>query len=592
MAFLMRRISSDLGGSISALLLALMLACSISNAQQTSFPNLLPSTTVAFLKVESLELLLDHPLTKRLRANPAFKSLMRSPEAIKVRGGLALFEFAVGDKLETLVRKLTAKGVCLAFDIETKGFVVVACAQDEEWLEEYLSKVIGLASNDAKSKKEPDPIRKASYRGIDGYEFQKMVITRIKSMLVVTNKPKLAKDIIDRMLDTTQDGLDSNPRFQQASSSVAKLVASEAGVSIASGFMDLETLRNAGFAKELLGSNRKDFAGELLLGGVLAALQKTNSGIGVVSLQTDGIRVRLSVPYENQWNEGVRSFFVGEQSRGFALDLPEASRTLAGVSVYRNLSELWLRAGDLFDERVNDQLAQADNTLTTLFSGKDFGADILGAIQPEVRLYAQEQDYDPEMVPSIKLPSFGLVAQLRDASMKKELKRTFQSFVGFINVAGAMEGRPQMDLDSELIDGVQYYSATFLRDKDRNYDDGLPIEFNLSPTLAFKDDLVFLASSSAFAKTLASLSEASGAQASSSQSNTLVSIDFNLVKKILETNRLQLISQNMLEKGHNKTEAESEIDVLLGILALFRSGKLSLRFDEFVRLQLDVAMQL
>ena len=565
----------------------------------TDLEKWLPQSTVVYLHVESLETLLEHPFSKTLRTSSAFKTLMRSPEAIKARAGLALFEFAIGDKLESILKKLTTHGACIAIDKETEGLVLLADSESAEWLDDYVQRLVKLARTDAKNKEQPDPIREADYRGLRGYEFQKTIVTNIGSVLLVTNKPLLAKDIIDRSMDATDDHLDANPLFQQATKSLSTESAQDA-LRIANGFVDLDTLRQAGFAKDLLGSNRKDFAGELLLGGVLAVLQKTSFTSGVVALSPNNLSIQLRVPYDQKWTQESRMFFVGPNSKGFAPAAPNTPSSLAmmaSVRSYRDLSEMWRRAGDLFDEKVNDQLAQADNTLTTLFSGKDFGTDILGAIEPQIQLMALEQKYAPGSTPAIKLPSFGLIAKLRDADMKKELKRTFQSFIGFLNVAGAMEGNPQLDLDAESIEGVQYYSATYLRDRDKKYDAGLPIQFNFSPTLAFKDDFAYVSSTLAFAKEMASLTSVNTNaapeldNAATELDNTVVSVDVDSLRQVLESNRQQLISQNMLEKGHSKTEAENEIDVLMKFLSLLRSGKLALRFDDSVRLQLDITTQ-
>jgi len=559
----------------------------------------LPQSTVAYLHVESLETILEHPFSTSLRTSSAFKTLMRSPEAIKARAGLALLEFAIGDKLESIVKKLTTNGACIAIDKETQGVVLLADSESAEWLDDYLQRLVKMARTDAKSKQQPDPIREADYRGLRGYEFQKTVVTNIGSVLLVTNQPRLAKDIIDRSMDATKDHLVANPLFQQATQSRSAESAQDA-LRIANGFVDLDTLREAGVAKELLGSNRKDFAGELLLGGVLAVLQKTSFTSGAIAISPNNIRIQLQVPYDQEWIQESHTFFVGPNSKGFAPaapNTPSSLAMLASVRSYRDLSEMWRRAGDLFDEKVNDQLAQADNTLTTLFSGKDFGTDILGAIEPQVQLMASEQKYELGATPAIKLPSFGIVAKLRDADMKKELKRTFQSFIGFLNVVGAMEGNPQLDLDAESIEGVQYYSATYLRDRDKKYDAGLPVQFNFSPTLAFKGDFAYVSSTLAFAKKMASLPLVNTnaapelSNAPPELDNTVASINVDSLRHVLESNLQQLISQNMLDKGHSKTEAENEIDILMKLLSLLQTGKLALRFDDSVRLQLDVTMQ-
>ncbi len=549
---------------------------------------LLPDSTAVYLEAKSLESVLEHPFTKSLQNSNAFKKLWRSPDVMKLRGGLALFEFAVGDKVELVLKSLTANGLHLAVDKKTEGVVLLACTESQEWLDEYLQKLVKIARADAKSKNQPDPIREAEYRGIRGYEFQKMIVGSIGSVLIVTNKGELGKSIIDRHLDSKNDHLFSKPLFQQAWKSNTEPSLSNATQQIAKAFVDLDTLRQAGVAKDLLMGKAKDFAAELILGGVLASMQKTSFAIAELSLGDTKLSMQVRVPHEQGWTEESRSFFVGPKGTGFASSLIEGSGMMASLTAYRNLSELWLRAGDLFDEKVNSQLAQADNTLTTLFSGKDFGTDILGAIEPQIQLIASEQTFEPSNTPAIQLPSFGLVAKLKDPMMRKELKRTFQSFIGFLNVAGAMEGNPQLDLDSETIEGKQIYTAMYLREDDKKYDNGLPIQFNFSPSLAFDGNLVIVASTNALAKKATSKSTKQDEAVAEAKNNTALNVDFGALKHTLEANRLQMISQNMLEKGHSKLEAEKEIDTLLSLLSLLRNGTAALKFDDHVRLQLDI----
>ena len=549
---------------------------------------LLPDSTAVYVEAKSLESVLKHPFSKSLQGSNAFKKLWRSPDVMKLRGGLTLFEFAVGDKVELVIKSLTANGVHLAVDKKTEGVVLLACTESQEWLDEYLQKLLKIARTDAKSKNQPDPIREAEYRGIRGYEFQKMIVGSIGSILIVTNKGELGKSIIDRHLDSTNDHLLSQPLFQQAWKSNTEPSLPNATQQIAKAFVDLDTLRQAGMAKDLLMGKAKDFAGEVILGGVLASLQKSSYAIAELSLGDTKLSMQVRVPHAQEWTEESRSFFVGPQGTGYASFLIESSGMMASLIAYRNLSELWLRAGDLFDEKVNGQLAQADNTLTTLFSGKDFGTDILGAIEPQIQLIASEQAFEPSNSPAIQLPSFGLVAKLKDPMMKKELKRTFQSFIGFLNVAGAMEGNPQLDLDSETIDGKQIYTAMYLREDDKKYDNGLPIQFNFSPSLAFEGNLVIVASTNALAKKATSKSTKQNEAIAEAKNNTALNVDFGALKHTLKANRLQMISQNMLEKGHSKLEAEKEIDTLLSLLSLLRNGSAALKFDDHVRLQLDL----
>ena len=451
--------------------------------------------------------------------------------------------------------------------------------------------MVKLARSDAKSKNQPDPVREADYRGIHGYEFQKLIVGTIGSTLIVTNKKDIGKSIIDRHFDSTNDHLLSTTLFQQAWNSNTASKQTDEPEPIVKAFVDINTLRQAGVAKDLLMGKAKDFGAELILGGVLASMQKTSFAIGELSLSTNQLSMQLHVPHDKAWTEESRSFFVGPQGSGYASSLVDSSDMMASLSAYRNLAEMWLRAGDLFDEKVNDQLAQADNTLTTLFSGKDFGTDILGAVEPQMQLVAVEQSFEKSSEPAIRLPSFGLVAKLKDAKMRKELKRTFQSFIGFLNVAGAMEGNPQLDLDSETIDGKQIYTASYLQDSDKKYENGLPIQFNFSPTLAFEGDLVYITSTHSLAKQLRLRSAEQNVSQERAKSNTFLTFDFGALKKVLATNRNHLISQNILEKGHSRSKAEKEIDTLINLLSLLKTGNADLRFDDQVMLTLDLEIQ-
>ena len=575
----------SLAVSISIVVLTLLGLLSPSAlADDLDVRKILPNTTAVYLEAKSVESLLDHPFVKSLQNSGPFKKLMRLPEARKLNAGLVFFEFAVGDKLETVLKSLTAHGVHVAVDRRSEGAVLLANTESQEWIEEYLQKLVKIARADAKSKSQPDPIREADYRGIHGYEFQKLMVGNIGATLIVTNKGELGKSIIDRHLDSTDDHLLNKPQFQLAWNAPKQPATSDPSVKA---YVDIDTLREAGVAKELLMGKAKDFAAELILGGVLAAMHKTSFAIGELFLNEDKVSVDFRIPYEKAWTEQSRAFFVGPNGQGHATALVDGESLMANVSTYRNLSELWQRAGDLFDEKVNDQLAQADSTLTTLFSGKDFGTDILGAIEPQIELIASEQQFDPELVPAIQLPSFGLVAKLKDPTMRKDLKRMFQTFIGFLNFSGAMNGNAQLDLDSETVDARQIHTASYIKEADKKYDNGLPIQFNFSPTLAFDGDLVIFTSANSLAKKVSTQVKSNAANVAPLD-NTRMSVDFAAIKRVLESNRKQLISQNMLEKGHSKAEAEKEIETLFGIMSLLRSGVGSLRFDEFVRFTLEL----
>ncbi|MCE3015732.1 MAG: hypothetical protein LW870_07655 [Pirellula sp.] len=552
----------------------------------------MPASTLVYLKLEPIGSLLSHPLRTRIQADETIHALWKSEPLKELRGGIAVSELVLGAKLETLARDLTKFGAHLC--INDQGEIVfLSRTRSARWLKDYIQKIVTLARGD-NNKNKPGKVAETTYRGIRGYEVNKLIVAQKDDWLLVANKPEIAKATVDQMLDKNKESLDASPFYQRAKEFAERFDSNSNG-SIATVYLDLDNIREAkaGWTKKIFSNKPREFVAELLFGGLLATLDKSPMAIGRLALNESGANMEILSPTQPGWFAGTREFYVGPNSKGVAEPTWKTPRGLASLSTYRNLSELWLRAGDLFDQKVNDQLAQVDNTLTTLFSGRDFGTDILGALEPQLQIVSASQFFPNALKPSIRLPSFALVGKLKEPdSMQRDLKRIFQSFVGFLNVAGAMEGQPQLDLESEIVEDAKIYWAEYVVEKDRKYENGLPVQFNFSPSVAFRGDRVVVSSTLALARQL--ISEIANPIANHDSSltspmlNTSVELDLAMIRDALLDNRDQLITQNMLEKGHSKKEAQGEVDVLLGLMQLLGSASGQLSFDEQVRLKIQV----
>ena len=83
----------------------------------------------------------------------------------------------------------------------------------------------------------------------------------------------------------------------------------------------------------------------------------------------------------------------------------------------------------------------------------------------------------------------------------------------------------------------------------------------------------------ALARELA-IAETSPAQDESEVVNLAVGLSAGALKTVLADNLAHLVSQNMLEEGHSKEEAEAEVDTFLEILGLFSEVELTLSTDD------------
>jgi hypothetical protein len=425
---------------------------------------------------------------------------------------------------------------------------------------------------------------------MQGYRAGNAIFAVLGPWVVVTNKGDLAKTLVDRHLDPVGKSLSDAEWYVGRDPSAVP--AADNAVRLLSVAIDLHGLRERFPNNDLFQEQAHDFGAELILGGILTLLRLAPIAEVYLDAEPGGLVARAHVPTQVDWFSPSREHYVGPGATGRALPPLGIEGAIASMTTYRNLSELWLRAGDLFDERVNDQLAQADNTLTTLFSGKDFGEDILGALEPEVRMVVAPQAFaEGTPAPAIRLPAFGLVAKLKHPeAMQRELKRIFQSFIGFLNIVGAMEGRPQLDLSSRIEEGRAYYWADYVADADRSYENGLPILYNFSPAIAFAEDFVAVASTSSLAEEMADRA-AAGTSAVGPESpivHTLLEVDGPGVREALERNRDAMIAQNMLEKGHTRAEASREIGTLLQLLQWMERAQLTMSFGERSELALRV----
>jgi hypothetical protein len=349
-------------------------------------------------------------------------------------------------------------------------------------------------------------------------------------------------------------------------------------------FVDVGAIRNAGMAKELFRGPVDNPLAELLLGGIFANLQRTPFAMASLTATSQQLRLTLAAPHDRTWAGESREFYFGPEGKGTAPPPLNVQRGLLSFRTYRDIAGMWLCAGDLFNDKINDNLAKADSQLTTLFSGKDFGEDILGAFHPDWYLVVANQDFqNAKIQPAIKLPAFAFVFRLRDpAVMQAEMRRTFQSLVGFLNVVGAMNGQPQLELDMEKEGERQVVSSTYLPETGQTDSGQAKLHFNFSPTVAFRGDRFVISSSKPLAYELidSTPNESPNGGSPTSILNTEVSLGFEPLREILAINRNQLVSQNMLEKGHSKEEAEREIGILLMLLDLVRSQTIKLETDD------------
>lgn len=535
--------------------------------------DLLPASVIAYAEAPRLgdlvELVVDHPLRKKVESMPVVAAVLESDNLAQVHRGIAAFEGSMGQPWPQAIASLTDQGVHLGFDSQTQGVALLIKSSSRDQLERFRGFILalGLLGNG-----DFGIAQQRVYRGFTAYTINDTLkLALVDNWFLLTNQPELGKSIIDRYIDGGNDSLSEKESFTAAMET--------AGDASLKAYIDLDAIRSSGIAKQLYSGKTENVAVEALFGGIVANLQQTPYAVAMMTATQSVIELSLSTPHEVQWTQG-REYFFGEDGTAPAPPLLTIPNQLFAFSAYRDLSQMWLRAPDLMTDKANEDLAKADTNLTTFFSGRDFGEDILGSLHPQIQLVVGRQSFDDQSPkPAMKLPDFALQFRMRNPeATTAEFRRVFMSFVGFINVVGAMQGQPQLDLDFEQSDTSTIITASYvppLNDPDLAT---VPINYNFSPTLAFSGDRMLISSSSNLAKTLAKSSAESNAIQSGP--NTRAVLNSDILADILQDNKAQLVAKNMLEKGHGPDQADAEISVLFDILGLFRGVAFELDVDD------------
>ncbi|MEM1069246.1 MAG: hypothetical protein AAGI63_10145 [Planctomycetota bacterium] len=151
--------------------------------------------------------------------------------------------------------------------------------------------------------------------------------------------------------------------------------------------------------------------------------------------------------------------------------------------------------------------------------------------------------------------------------MTRELRRIFQSLVGFLNVIGAMNGQNQLEMDMDKIGGhAELVTTQFVPESDEEESTEAGVIFNFSPSVGFSGERFVVASTAELARLLV---EAKSSEAASLVDNTRGSLNARVLQQVLADNREQLIAQNMLEDGNSREEAEAVIELVLQVMGYF-----------------------
>ncbi len=557
--------------------------CTRVTAQDLTAADVFPASTILYAEIgqpaDVLNSIMDHPVLQQAAQTEPLKNAIASPQFFGVLAGRNFFQMQMGTDWREAISAISARGAYLMIDGNTRGAALLVHGRDEQIMQDVRLKLLEL------TRLGGDQVRKLdTYRDIPVYRRDKVGFAVVRDWLVVCNNSECGKQLLDRLLDAApaeQGSLSQVPAFQEAT-------ATRSATPGLWSWMHLAQARDAGLAKALFGDRTENPAAELLFGGLQSVLRNSPWVAANLQLTSDSLNLQTELPFSATWIPESRQWYFGPEASGRVPATPQIPETLLSVKAWRGVSEMWLRAGDLFDEQTNDRMAEAESNLGTIFGGRDFGEEVLGSFGPSMQIIVARQDFSQQQpAPTIRLPGAALILTLNDpASMRPELRRTFQSAVGFFNIVGAQQGQPQLELDMQKSDAMDVVTAHYVVRKKDLDSELVPLIYNFSPTAIFVNDQFILSSTESLARTIAAAERIPAENA-----HTSIALQVGTLSTVLADNREQLVSQNMLQKGQTHEEASAEFQGLLTLMQFVSDASLQLVPEES-RLTLQASVRL
>jgi len=524
----------------------------------------IPEQALAVLEVGGADKIVELAFDPAFTGEKSFWSQWK-PSAL----GWTLFrrqlEKEMGCDYPTMWHRLVQDGVTVASG-PNQSFVAVAQASDAEFLKKLNNVLVTATRKDAAKKNATNRVVEATYRDVTywtlsaGAAYHAIISNRV----VLANQLPALKAVLDCQADAGAGSLAKRADYQAAKHAAG-------GVA---------TLRVSPELRQFLAKPKADGAQEqnplavLLLAGYTEAL-KADTGWLALGADLQGQALSLRVAADCAKPKGATAFSWPAKSDDGAWPNLDVPRKIAALSLYRNLHDFYATKDTLFPERTS-QLIFFENMMGIFFTGRDLTEEVMGAVDPHIRVVVAEQQYDPAIgTPVVKMPAFAVVFRMKNPKRFARIsEEAWQKAFGLVNFTRGQQAAAGMILDRKDHAGLRYTFASFSPDDEPDRPK-LDVRFNYSASVAHVGEYLIFSSTTQLTEDLiAALRKP--APAPLDGVNALLEIDGARLAEILDLNREPIIRGNMLKKGQERAAAETEHNNLIAIARFLGHATLNL----------------
>jgi hypothetical protein len=542
--------------------LACLIVCAAAapaRAEPAADPLRLVSDQADFaIKVEQprqlVESLLNLDVVRQLQEFQAVREFTDSTNYRRFYQLIAYFEKRFEAPWPELLDRLAGGGVVLAgkFGKDPAPALFILQGSDAALMAKFEAVALELIEQEMARTESRDTIEKGEYRGIKGVQIGKEFFASIAGgALLISNR----KEVLQAALDLHLDGGLKNLAQSASIAAARKLLPASP---LAWGWLNLETVKQAPGAKEVLTRPRNDQNQTILFGSWLELAGRANFLCGAFARNPDGYSLALRLPSGRAGSSVELATWAAPKGQPAALPLLKPKGVLFSSSYFLDLSKFWENRAELFNEKQRKAFEDFDQNSGRFLAGSRF-SQLLAQAGPHQRIVVANQSKPGYTIePMQRFPAFALVVDMRDA---ENFPRNTEAVLrGAALLAGTQF---KTKLVEEKVGAVDLVGYRFPEDARVRQDAG-NIRFNFSPCFAQVKDQFLFCSTLELGRELVELLQKPGEKPDMTTTNTVFFATG--LAELLQASEDTLLAQTILQQAVAPEEARQQVKDFIALV--------------------------
>ncbi len=415
---------------------------------------------------------------------------------------IAYFEKELGKDRNELLDALTGGGVVIAAKIgDPAAVVLIVQSKDEKLLQQFIRRSMALAEKELARLEVKEPIRKATYEGIETFRFGPVKGAVVDGALVLATDDKVLHHILDGHLGKKPiDRIADSAAFKEGRKSIP------AGAH-AWGWLNLEVVRELPNFKTGFEAVAQNPQFTFIFGGLVDVIKRSPYVTASLAQEKSDWQVRVQMPRGRDGMGGISKMVVptppsppskgGDIGGVGSLPLLQPPRTFASVSYFLDLGQFWEHRAKIFNEKQVQELDKVEKE-----SGKFLGGVKLGTLLNQMGnhqrvVFATPEKSPYKIKPATQIPAFAVVLDMRDPQFAKSMNFILRG-VALIGSFASSSGMKMIEEEHAGCNMVCYYfpeNKPFAGDPDG-------VRFNFNPCFVPVGDQLVMSSTVELGKNL------------------------------------------------------------------------------------------